>query len=188
MAFTVVYDANVLFPAPLRDLLIRLARSDVVRARWTEAILDEVFRNLAQKRADLSSERLQRTRQLMNDAIRDVCVEGYESLVPGLSLPDADDRHVLAAAIRCNAQVIVTHNLKDFPATALEPYGIEAMHPDTFVLDLLDLHPGVVLRVLHEQAASLKNPPRTTQDILQALSRSGLLRFTAEARSVLELP
>ena len=108
MAFVVVYDAAVLYPAPLRDLLLRVARTGLVRAHWTEQILDECFRNILANRPDLSVASLARTRELMNQAIPDVIVTGYQSLIDGLTLPDPDDRHVLAAAIRAEAQVIVT--------------------------------------------------------------------------------
>jgi predicted nucleic acid-binding protein len=142
MAFTVIYDACVLFPAPLRDLLIRLGYAGLVHARWTEQILDECFASLKARRPDLTEASLQRTRTLMNAAVRDSLVTGYEPLIEGLRLPDADDRHVLAAAIRAGAQVIVTSNLKDFPANGLLPFGIEARSPDDFVLQLLELAPG----------------------------------------------
>ncbi len=99
MAFTVVYDANVLYPAPLRDLLIRVGMTGVVRAKWTDEILDEVFRNILANRPDLTMEQLGRTRELMNRAIRDVRVDGYQPLVASLELPDAGDgdRHVLGS-------------------------------------------------------------------------------------------
>ncbi|MEM9490311.1 MAG: PIN domain-containing protein, partial [Myxococcota bacterium] len=119
MAFTVIYDACVLYSAPLRDLLIRLGTTGLFRARWTDEILDEVFRNIIKNRPDLDIERLDRTRELMNASIRDVLVENYKEFVDGLTLPDSNDRHVLAAAIRCNAQVIVTWNTKDFPSDKL---------------------------------------------------------------------
>lgn len=127
MAFTVVYDANVLYPAPLRDLLIRLAMTGVVRVKWTDEILDEVFRNLLENRPDLTQAQLARTRGLMNAAVRDVLVDGYQPLVAALDLPDSGDRHVLAAAIQCGAQSIITHNLRDFPKDKLGPYGVEAI-------------------------------------------------------------
>src|SRR5687767_9319707 len=114
MAFVVIYDACVLYPAPLRDLLIRLAGKRLVQARWTEQILDECFRNIAANRPDLPEAALRRTRELMNRALPDVLVTGYEELIDGLTLPDPNDRHVLAAAIRSGAQVIVTTNLDDF--------------------------------------------------------------------------
>jgi len=185
VAFTVVYDANILYPAPLRDLLVRLGMTGVVRVKWTEQILDEVFRNILKDRPDLSEDRLARTRALMNAAIRDVLVYGYEPLVAALELPDPDDRHVLAAAIRCGAQSIITHNLKDFPAQKLEPLGIEAVSPDEFVLDLLDLAPGAVVGVLKEQQASLKTPPMSLDELLDTLENNGLVRSVAEAREML---
>ncbi len=185
MAFIVVYDACVLYPAPLRDLLIRLAMTGIVRARWTDEILDEVFRSIATQRSDLDPSRLLRTRELMNHAIRDVLVEGYQTLIESLSLPDPDDRHVLAAAIRCGAQAIVTLNLRDFPLDVLETYQMEAVHPDQFVLDLVDLSPGVVLKVLHDQAASLKNPPMTLDELLSVLESNGLVRTAAELRTLI---
>lgn len=99
MAFIVVYDANVLYPSLLRDVLIRVAQRGLVRARWTERILDEVFHSLKQNRPNLDPVKLERTRELMNASIRDVLVEDYESLEDAVSLPDPNDRHVLAAAL-----------------------------------------------------------------------------------------
>ncbi len=185
MSFTVIYDACVLYPAPLRDLLIRLGMSGIVRARWTDAIIDEVFRNILADRPDLDETRLARSRSLMNAAIRDVIVQGYEPLIPALALPDPDDRHVLAAAIRCGAQGIVTRNLRDFPSPLLEPWGIEVLHPDEFVVAQIHLAPGVVLQKLNEQASSLKNPPMRLEDLLVVLENNGLVRSAAEVRRLL---
>ncbi len=103
MTFVVVYDANVLYGNTVRDLLIRLAMTGRVQARWTNRILDEMQRNLAANRPDIPAEKLGRLRCLMNSAVRDCLVEGYEPLIEGLKLPDADDRHVLAAAIKVGA-------------------------------------------------------------------------------------
>lgn len=182
MAFTVVYDACVLHPAPLRDLLLRLAETRVVRAKWTEEILDETFDSIRERRPDLDPERLRRTRLVMCEAIADCLVTGYEGLVDEVELPDPDDRHVVAAAIRCGAQAIVTANIADFPKAALEPLEMEALHPDIFVLDLIDLAPGLVLKAVQEQAAALKNPPKDVDDVLDALEQCGLVRSVAELR------
>ena len=184
MSFTVVYDANVLFPAPLRDLLVRIALTGVIRARWTNEILDECFSNILDQRPDLDEARLQRTRDLMNSAVRDVLVTGYESLVEGLALPDRGDRHVLAAAIRCGAQVIVTFNLRDFPAEFLEPYSIEAKHPDAFVLDALDLTPAAVGAAVVDQARALRSPPTPLVDLLETLSGCGLTRSVGRLKTL----
>lgn len=130
----VVYDACVLFPAPLRDLFLRLGAAGLVQPKWTDQILDECFRNIAASRPELSGESLKRTRKLMNAAVRDCLVTDFEQLIDGLRLPDHDDRHVLAAAIRSGAQSIITFNLRDFPKDNLEPVGIEAQSPDEFLL------------------------------------------------------
>jgi hypothetical protein len=116
----------VLYPAPLHDLLVRPANTGVVGARWSAAILDECFRSILEHRPDLKPESLQRTRELMTRAVPDCMVTGSEGLIDGLVLPDADNRHVLAAAIRAGARAIVTFNLDDFPAERLASYNIEA--------------------------------------------------------------
>ncbi len=137
----VVYDANVLYTSTLRDVLIRVGLARLVQPKWTDRILDEVFRNLRSDRPDLVPARLDRTRRLMNEAIRDVMVTGYEHLIDQLDLPDADDRHVLAAAIHADATVIVTRNLRDFPADRLNRSGVQAQHPDGLLLGLHQDHP-----------------------------------------------
>jgi predicted nucleic acid-binding protein len=123
MAFTVIYDANVLYPNSLRDLLIRIAQAGVVQAKWSSEILDEALGSLRRNRPDISQDKISRLRDLLNAAVPDCLVTGYEPLIEGLKLPDAKDRHVLAAAIKAGAQVIVTRNLKDFPASDLQPWG-----------------------------------------------------------------
>lgn len=113
-------------------------------------------------------------------------VSGYEQLIDGLELPDPDDRHVLAAAIRVGADVIVTFNLRDFPNDQLDRYSIEAQSPDVFVLYLVDLAPAAVAGVLHEQAADLRNPPRTVREVVERLSSNGLSRSMAALREHLD--
>jgi len=184
MAFVAVYDACVLFPAPLRDLLVRLARTGLFRAKWTDEILDECFRNVAAKRG-AKPEALARTRLLMNQAVADCLVSNYEPLIDGLSLPDPGDRHVLAAAIRCAAQVIVTFNMDDFPSAAMAPYEIEAQHPDDFVLNVIDLDVAAVSRVVQEQAADLHKRPRTPRELLETLAEQRLVRSAARLRDVI---
>jgi predicted nucleic acid-binding protein len=130
VVFTVIYDANVLYPSMLRDLLIRVAQAGLVRARWTEAILDETFRNLKQNRPDLDPAKLDRTRELMCAAVPDCIVDDYQPLEQVfMGLPDPGDAHVMAAALKVQAQVIVTNNLKHFPAEVLGRWGVEAKHP-----------------------------------------------------------
>ena len=158
---TAVYDANILYPAPLRDLFIRIAQAGLVRAKWTETIHDEWLRNVLLDKPRHSTERLARTRQLMNDAVRDCLINGYEELIESLTLPDPDDRHVLAAAIRADAEVIVTFNLKDFPQSVLTEHKLRAIHPDEFLEMLLGQSPDVVCTAVRQQRERLRNPPRT---------------------------
>lgn len=175
----VIYDSCVLYPAPLRDLLVRLALTGLFRAHWTDAIHDEWIRNLLEDRPDLSAAQLDRTRQLMNAAVRDCLVTGYEGRIENLTLPDPDDRHVLAAAIKAQAQVIVTYNLRDFPASTLQTYGIEAVHPDDFMLRLIGLDPLVVRETVETHHQSLKNPPKTPAEYLATLSHQSLPKTAA---------
>lgn len=114
--FIVIYDSCVLYPAPLRDLFMRLALTDLYHAKWTQEIHNEWMRNLLKNRPDLTAERLESVRAKMDLNVRDGLVEGYEELIDGIKLPDPNDRHVLAAAIKANAQTIVTYNLSDFPS------------------------------------------------------------------------
>ena len=112
---------------------MQLATAELFRAKWTAAIHDEWMRNLLFDRPDLTRERLERTRSLMDENAPDCLVEGYEHLIPQVTLPDADDRHVVAAAIHARADAIVTFNLKDFPAAELVRFNLEAIHPDDFI-------------------------------------------------------
>jgi len=172
--FTALYDACVLYPAPLRDLLMHLALTDLFRARWTDDIHEEWIRNVLQKRPDLTREQLERTRSLMNENAPDCLVRGYERLIETLTLPDPNDRHVLAAAIQSGASVIVTYNLTDFPADYLATFDVEAQHPDEFVGHLIDLSSERVCEAVRRQRQSLKNPPKTPDEFLDTLAKQQL--------------
>ncbi|MCC6357392.1 MAG: PIN domain-containing protein [Phycisphaerales bacterium] len=185
--FTALDDASVLYPAPLRDLLMHLAGTDLFRARWTNEIHEEWMRSLLANRPDLSRERLERTRDLMNAAVLDCLVDGYEDLIPSLVLPDPNDRHVLAAAIRVGADVIVTANLADFPPDVLARYGIEAQHPDDFVRHLVDLAPGPTCAAVKRHRDSLKNPPKSVDEYLEALGRQSLAETVTALRQFADL-
>ncbi len=180
--FTVVYDACVLYPAPLHDLLMRLALTDLYRARWTDMIHDEWTRNLLAQRPELKAEDLARTRSLMNAHVRDSLVTGFKHLIPSIELPDLDDRHVVAAAIHGGASLIVTYNLKDFPAAQLARYHRAAQHPDDFIADLLDLHAARVCEAAAGQRRSLKNPPKSVDEYLDTLLKQKLTQTVAQLR------
>jgi predicted nucleic acid-binding protein len=184
-SFTVVYDACVLYPAPLRDLLIRIAASGIVRARWSHAILDEMTRSILRDRSDLSREQLARTVGLMEQAVPDALVVQFESLIPAIDLPDDGDRHVVAAAVKCGAQAIVTFNLKHFPDHDLARWDLEPKHPDEFLLDSIDLAQGVVVRCLTEQAAALKNPKVSVDVLVETLRKNGLVRSASALQDLL---
>lgn len=169
-----VYDANVLYPASLRDFLIRIARSGLVGARWSDRIHDEWIRNLLVNRPDLTAEQLERTRRLMDAAVPGAVVEGFERHLAGLELPDPDDRHVLAAAIEAKARVIVTFNTKDFPLPVVAQHGIEIREPDAFVLQLLTRDPEAVYAVVRAHRSALRKPPLTAGEYLEQLDRTGL--------------
>lgn len=174
--FTAVFDACVLYPAPLRDFLMWLALSGRFRARWTDLIHDEWVRNLLKNRPELDPANLQRTVECMNAAVPDALVTDHEALIEGLTLPDPDDRHVLAAAIRCGASVIVTFNERDFPEDRLAPFGIEVQHPDEFIDNLFDLDQAAVVAAAQKQRHTLRNPPIDADRYLEILQRQGLIR------------
>ena len=179
MAFVVLYDACVLYPNTVRDLLIRIHQAGLVQAMWTDKILDETFAALRRNRPDIRDEQLERLRRLMVKAVPDCLVCNYEPLVEGLELPDPADRHVLAAAIRARAQVIVTNNLRDFPASYLASWDIDAKTADEFVLDQISLDKQTVYGAIVRIADSRSNPPENVDDVLAHLERSGLVESVA---------
>jgi predicted nucleic acid-binding protein len=186
--FTALFDACVLYPAPLRDLLLQLATTGLFRAKWSDLIHEEWIEAVLAQRKDLKREQLERTRQLMDAHAYDSLVTGYEALISGLTMPDADDRHVLAAAIRGRAEVIVTFNLKHFPSTVLEPYEIEVQHPDEFIGNLADLMPQAVCAAARTCRARLKKPTKTVEEYLAKLTGQQLpvtVSFLNENRRLL---
>src|SRR3990167_3525867 len=134
-------DACVLYPAPLRDLFMQLALTDLFQAKWSHNIHEEWIRNLLKNRPNITKEKLEKMRAMMDNNIRDCLVENYESIISTLSLPDKNDRHVLAAAIKSSSSVIVTFNLKDFPKKTLKQHKVKAQHPDDFIVNLFAMNP-----------------------------------------------
>lgn len=180
-----VLDACVLYPPSLRDLLMWLATVEAYAPRLTEAIHAEWIRNVLADKPEVTPAQLDRTRRLMNQVTPDCLVSGFEQLIPALRLPDANDRHVLAAAIRAGAAVIVTFNLSDFPAAVLEMYGVEPLHPDVFLSALFDDEPGLFLQAIQMHRDSLLNPPKDAEGYIQTLQVNGLkgLALRVEAHS-----
>lgn len=161
MAFTIFVDACVLFSAAQRDLLLRVADTNVFRIKWSDDVLAETAQNLQLERG-LAVSQTDRLLSHMNRAFPDACVsqDCYQSLVNAMRT-DPKDRHVLAAAIVARADVLVTWNVSDFPATSCAPYGIDVKTPDELLLSQSQLAPQAVLRALKELVGDLKNPPMT---------------------------
>jgi hypothetical protein len=167
----------------LRDILIRVGQANLVQDRWTARNIDEMSRAISRQRSEIPESKLTRLRDLMSASIRDWVVEGYEPPIDGLELPDKDERHVLAAAIACRADAIVTFNLKDSPGDSLALWGVMAWSPDEFLKDLVDLDAKRVWACLQRIADSRRNPPVTIDDVLSELERSGLIEATAALRA-----
>lgn len=184
MTVAAFLDANVLYPATLRSVLMELALAGAFHPLWSERVHDEWTRSLQRDRPDLSPDRIARTRALMLAHVDDAMVTGYETLIDTVTLPDPDDRHVLAAAIHSGAAMIVTANIKDFPATALVAHDIMALPPDDFICGLLAEDPQMVIVALSADRASLKNPPMTTDSYLAALEGAGLVETVAVIRTL----
>lgn len=179
-------DASVLYPATLRNLLMHLAVAGVFRPRWTDKVQEEWTTALLRDRPDLDAARLAHRRGLMDDYIFDARVTGFEPLIEGLVLPDLDDRHVLAGAIHGGASVIVTANLRDFPASTLAPHGIEALHPDVFVRSLIEDDADTVVAAIAEHRAALVNPPKSPDEYLAMLERHRMTVTVAALHSFLD--
>lgn len=174
-----VLDACTLYPAALRDVLMRLALHGLILARWTDAIHDEWIGAVLRDRPDLTRERLQRTRELMDLHADDSLVTGYERRMQDLGLPDVNDRHVLAAAIEAGAAIILTWNLRDFPEAVLACHSLRAETPDDLLARLVAECRDDVIAVLCEARLSLKQPPVTAAEYLATLHTQGLTRTCA---------
>ena len=168
----VVLDACVLYPAQVRSLFMYLAGAGLFQPRWTDAIHEEWIRNLLDDHSDITRPEAERILALMNAHVPDCLVTGYEGVIPTLDLPDPDDRHVLAAAIQGGATAVVTFNLTDFPQEKLTPHTVEPVHPDEFVLGLVEESPERVARVLKKQAGALRSPPRTPRGLVELLAET----------------
>ncbi|MGH3189198.1 MAG: PIN domain-containing protein [Streptosporangiaceae bacterium] len=183
--YTAVLDACVLVPIALADTLLRVAEKGLYRPLWSQRILGEAQDAVEEIHPGIdAAKRFASMREAFDDAL----VTGWEELEPGIHLPDEDDRHVVAAAVRGGAQGIITANAKDFPVSALEPLGLEAVHPDDFLLDQLDLSPPTLLQVIREQAAHTRRPPLTPRDLATLLGRAGVPDFADEILRLMATP
>ena len=179
MPFVALLDANVLYPAYLRDLLLRLAQAGVYQPRWSAEILDEVSRNVKKGRDTAGQEKVDRMIALMRQHFEGAEVAGYEGLVQAMT-NDPKDRHVLAAAITGGADVIVTYNLRHFPPPSRDPYNIDAQGPDEFLLHQWEqADPDRLVAILGRWANQLRRHPDTLEEVL----RERLMTTTPEFSS-----
>lgn len=178
--FTAFLDACILVPIAPCDTLLRMADCGAFRPLWSERVEEEALRALCEIHPSIDPSRFHSRFRNMNEAFEDARVAGWEPLVDGIELPDPDDRHVLAAALRGRADVIVTENIRDFPAAVLSPLGLEAVRLDEFLLTQFDLNVPATVQILSDQARAMGRPPVTERQLLSRLARSGAPRF-AEA-------
>lgn len=183
--FTAILDACVLYPAPVRDILLSLADQELYRPKWSALIQDEWIRNLLKNRDDLTEAQLVHTTDSMNEAFPDAEVQDFKHLIQSIELPDPNDRHVLAAACAGNADVIVTFNLKDFPEENVQKYNIEVLHPDQFITDLIHLDEENAFTAFRNQVERLKNPPKNAKDVLEALEKNKLYKSAGLLKHVM---
>ena len=170
----VVFDACILYSAPLRGFLLTLATNGLLEPFWSKEIQNEWTRNLLRNRPDVRQESLESTCRKMEVCFPNSLVSGYESITPTLTLPDPKDQHVLAVALHAKAEYIVTFNLRDFPPPILLLYGITALSPDDFALRLIHDEPLHVLQAVKDHRLCLKYPPKTVAEYLATLEKQGL--------------
>lgn len=185
--YTVVLDASVLFPQWKRDLLLCFFEADLYRAQWSEQIQQEWLSNAIRKLPE-KEHNLRRADTLMRQHFGSAWIEEneYVQFIELVSLPDANDRHVVAAAIAGRADYIVTDNLKDFPEHELARFGIEVGSADKFLAGTFEHYPHSAIRVLNEHRLALKNNP-SASEYLMLLRQRGLPRLASQLQPHLDL-
>ena len=184
--FTAFFDSNVFVGTRLRSLILFLAQSGHFRARWSDDVHREWMAAVLRNRPSIREETLVAQRRLMDAAVLNCKVNDYETLIPGLTLPDSDDRHILAAAIKSSASVIVTFNERDFPAATLETYGLHARHPDQFIVDLEGLDADAFIGQVRKDWRHYRAPAIGFRDYVRALHAAGVPK-TADLLTRLEI-
>lgn len=170
--FTVVLDTNVIYPVIIRDLLFWFAHYEMYTPKWSNHIFDE-WRSVMERKG-VSDAEIEKRIQKANMAFPDAYVQKYEALLPSLSLPDMKDCHVLAAAIKSNAHLIVTDNIKDFPEAVLNDYGIKAKTADVFLTDIIDLNAETAIQAFKEMVLYKRNPAMNEYAVLDQMKKIGL--------------
>lgn len=173
--YTSVLDACVLHPAFLRASLLWFAAERLYRPIWSEQIFEEWARSL-KRRFDDPAEKLKAQRETMERAFPTAMVQLPDGLIEGLGLPDENDRHVLAAAVVGRADAIITTNLKHFPADVCAGYNLEVIHPDDFLVNVIDLHQDRAIAACRKHRAVLKAPPYSAAEFVAKFEAAGLIQ------------
>ena len=170
--FTAVLDTNVVYPVIIRDILFWFAHYDLYTPKWSEHIFDEWKRVMKEK--GVSDEGAEKRISKANQAFPDALVQNYQGLISNLQLPDKDDCHVLAAALKTNANLIVTNNIKDFPEAYLQTFSLNAKTADDFLTDIIDLNQEQAIAAFKEMVLNKKNPKQDEFEVLNLLRNAGL--------------
>ena len=170
--FTAVLDTNVIYPVIIRDLLFWFAHYDMFTPKWSNHIFDE-WKEVMERKG-VAHRELKKRVQKANDAFPDALVQNYEGLIESLRLPDEKDCHVLAAAVKINAHVIVSNNVKHFPEKILNSYGLKIKSADDFLTDIIDLNPVTAIEAFREMVLNKKNPDLDEDEVLNRLRKNGL--------------
>jgi|SaaInlStandDraft_3_1057020.scaffolds.fasta_scaffold38506_1 hypothetical protein len=180
--FIVIYDSCILHPPTFRTLFIELAMTELFQAKWTNEINQEWKNSVLKKNPNITQEHVDKVEKDLGVAVPNYLVTGYENLIHSISdMPDINDRHVLAAAIRCNAEAIVTQNLKDFPKEILSKYDIEALSADTFISLQFGFSKEKVISAIKESRKWVRSKP-SPEEYLQSLKKKGLTKTVAFLR------
>jgi len=185
---TAILDANVLYPFLLRDLLLSFAQQYLYIPKWSDDIEREWSSHLIQDRPDIEPDKIKRISHEMNRSFENAKVIGYKEIENNLQLPDPDDKHVLAAAIVSRADLIVTFNLKDFEKKELSKHNIHAVHPDDFVINLIDQDEEQAKKALKKMVNRRKNPPTTEHELISMLEKSALPKTSERFYDLFEVP
>lgn len=170
--FTAVLDTNVVYPVIIRDILLWFAYYELYTPKWSEHIFDEWKKVMIEKGVSVVD--AEKRIAMVNVAFPDGLVQNYKGLIAHLELPDKDDCHVLAAAIKTNANLIVTNNIKDFPEAYLQSFGIDVKTADDFLTDIIDLNQEQAVTAFKEMVLNKKNPKQDEFEVLNLLRNAGL--------------
>jgi hypothetical protein len=185
--YSALLDANTLHPAFLRGALLWFASERLFRPVWSAPILDEWQRSVQRRRPDMSETKIGSIRSLMLEHFPDAMVEGFEPVAHALTLPDPDDRHVLAAAIVGKCHGIITANLKDFPQDRVTPFQIEVVHPDDFIVNIVDIDPPKAMAACRAHRVAMTQTNPSPEDYLDRYRAANLVQAHARLNEMKDL-